>query len=74
MSSLTIPQSKCKRSCDTFATSDTNSLAFTTNDLSIHGNSYANTPSPSSTTSSNFIDRSAKRSKRKQKCEQKMFS
>lgn len=63
MSSLTIPQSKCKRSCDRFATSDTNSLAFTTNDLSIHGNSYANTPSPSSTTSSNFIDRSAKRSK-----------
>jgi hypothetical protein len=59
MSSLGASKSPCKHSCDKCSSPgasnisiDGSDLSIRTNDININGNSYVNTPSPSSVASS----------------------
>jgi hypothetical protein len=73
MSSVTVSKSPCKHSCDKCLSPGTNNIsldegdiAIRTSDININGNSYVNTPSPSSIESTSTNDPSFKhRSKRK---------
>jgi len=73
MSSINVSKSSCKHSCDKCLSPGTNNLSLDendlpirTNDININGNSYVNTPSPSSIASTSTNDPPFKyRSKRK---------
>jgi hypothetical protein len=60
-------KTSCRRSCDKYVSSDASNISLDesdvsipTNDINGRGNSYVNTPSPSSIASTSTIDNSFK--------------